>query len=73
MASPRPVAANLPASLSEGSGSPALKGLVRDLASRPPVDTARVDALRTALGSGTYRLDPERVADAMIASLRSGG
>lgn len=38
-----------------------------DLAARPPVDSARVEWLRTAIASGQYPLDPAAIADAMIA------
>lgn len=59
---PRGKAANLPALVTEG----------RDAASRmaaePPVDRARVSELREAIASGRYRVDPERIADAMLRS-----
>lgn len=34
--------------------------------SAPPIDHERIVALRTAIENGTYRLAPDRVADAMI-------
>jgi len=37
-----------------------------DEAKTPPVDNARVEALRTAIASGTYRVDSDRLAQAMI-------
>jgi flagellar biosynthesis anti-sigma factor FlgM len=49
-----------------------LRGLVRDMAAAPPVDSGRVDQLRTALAGGLYRLDPVRLADAMLASEARG-
>ena len=34
----------------------------------PPVDTDRVDEIRSALRDGTYPLVPAKIADAMIAA-----
>lgn len=45
-----------------------LKGLVADIASKPPVDAAKVSALRGAIASGSYRVDAARIADAMLVS-----
>jgi negative regulator of flagellin synthesis FlgM len=50
--------------------APATSNLARiasELAASPPVDTARVDALRTAIASGAYRPDPAKIAEKMIA------
>lgn len=33
-----------------------------------PTDAARVSAIRNALESGVYRIDPYKIADAMIAA-----
>ncbi|MBS3960359.1 MAG: flagellar biosynthesis anti-sigma factor FlgM [Sandarakinorhabdus sp.] len=63
---PRPAAASLP----EAALSSEASGLVRDMAARSPVDTARVADIRAKIDSGTYRVDPERIADAMIAQER---
>ena len=41
--------------------------VAKDLAASPPVDTARVAALRLAIASGDYKPDPDRIAAAMIA------
>lgn len=64
---PRPSAANMP--------QPALSreatGLVRDMASRPPVDAARVADVKARIATGSYRIEPERIADAMIAHERT--
>ena len=35
----------------------------------PPVDTARVSAIRAELAAGTYRVEAGRIADAMMADL----
>jgi negative regulator of flagellin synthesis FlgM len=34
----------------------------------PPVDTDKVSALRTAIAEGRYRVDPDAIADRMIAA-----
>lgn len=44
-----------------------LTRLARELAASPPVDGARVEALRLAIASGDYKPDPDRIAAAMIA------
>ncbi len=48
------------------------RGLVKDMASAPPVDMSRVMALQARISSGTFTIDPSRVADAMLGSLRAG-
>lgn len=64
-----PRAAGVAAAGADAAPLQGLKGIVRDLAARPPVDSARLAELRLALETGSYRVDPARVADAMIASL----
>lgn len=44
-----------------------LQALQRELAERPAVDEARVQAVREALAAGTYRIDPEAIASSMLA------
>lgn len=39
----------------------------RDLATAPPVDTAKVAALKSQIAAGSYTIDPARIAEAMIA------
>jgi len=63
---PRPTAASLPDAVLSREAS----ALVRDMASRSPVDTARVADVKARLDSGAYKVDPERIADAMIAMER---
>ncbi len=41
-------------------------GLVAELASAPPVDRGRVEALRSAIAEGRYKIDPTAIADAML-------
>lgn len=41
--------------------------LVTDMATSPPVDAARVEALRQGIASGAYQADPMAIAGAMMA------
>lgn len=43
-----------------------LQAMRQELASRPAVDEGRVQAVREALASGSYRIDPEAIASAML-------
>ena len=47
--------------------------IVRAMAAQPPVDTARVAALRAAIAAGNYRPDPQAIAARMIALEQSSG
>lgn len=40
------------------------------MASTPAVDSARVDEIRQAISEGRFRIDPERIADGLIDSVR---
>jgi len=62
-ASGRPASASAPAPRSVES-HPAQK--VRDMAASPPVDSARVEALRLAIAAGSYTPDAEAIAGAML-------
>ena len=62
--SPNPMA---PTTRAPGAGG----GIVREMAAKPPVDTARVEALRLAINSGTYKPDPRAIAAKMV-SLEQG-
>jgi flagellar biosynthesis anti-sigma factor FlgM len=44
-----------------------LRGLVRDMAASPPVDTAKIDRLRTEISGGAFKPNPDAIAGAMIA------
>ncbi|MDZ7908457.1 MAG: flagellar biosynthesis anti-sigma factor FlgM [Gemmobacter sp.] len=35
----------------------------------PPKDTARVDSLRAAIAEGSYRPDPDRIADSLARNI----
>jgi flagellar biosynthesis anti-sigma factor FlgM len=55
----------------QSASLPKLIRLAGDLANQgPPVDYARISEIRQAIALGTYRVDPERISDAM---LRFGG
>jgi negative regulator of flagellin synthesis FlgM len=68
-AAPRSVTAAEPATAVTGKAgtAPRFGALVRDMAASPPVDTARVAALRAAIASGDYAIDPEAIAARMLA------
>jgi len=63
---PRPSVASLP----EAALSREASGIARDMAARSPVDTARVADVKARIDSGTFRVQPERIAEAMIAHER---
>lgn len=44
-----------------------LKALEQQLTQQPEVDTAKVDEIQNSLSSGGYKVNPERVADKMLA------
>lgn len=55
------------ASLGEGR-SAGIGGTIADLVSAgPPVDTDKVARVRAAIASGAYAVDPDKIAEAMIA------
>lgn len=35
----------------------------------PPIDTARVASLREGIANGSYKIDPERIANAIASNL----
>jgi negative regulator of flagellin synthesis FlgM len=45
-----------------------LATLAQQIAGTPDIDQSRVDALRQALGSGSYPIDSTRVADGLLAA-----
>lgn len=47
-----------------------LKEIERGLESVPVVDTQRVETIRAAIANGEYEIDPERIAESMIATER---
>lgn len=44
-----------------------LKELENELASRPVVDSQRVESVRNAVDNGTFSVDAERIADKLIS------
>jgi negative regulator of flagellin synthesis FlgM len=50
-----------------------LAHLQRSLATRPAVDQSRVDAVSKAISSGTYQIDPDKIAHGLIDSERALG
>jgi negative regulator of flagellin synthesis FlgM len=61
----KPRAADLPARVGAGA-------VVRDLAASPPVDAGRVAALRAAIADGSFRIDADAIAGAMLKLDRRG-
>lgn len=48
-----------------------LKNALTSMSSTPVIDTKRVEAVRTALANGNYRIDAETIAEKMIQMERS--
>lgn len=46
---------------------PQMSGIAAEAAAQPPVDTARVAALRAQIQNGTYEIDPDAIAGRMLA------
>ncbi len=44
-------------------GGKAMGKLQQDLASQPAFDSAKVAAIKEAIANGSYRVDPEKLAD----------
>jgi negative regulator of flagellin synthesis FlgM len=49
------------------SGSIGNSGLIKDMASAPPVNSARVAQLQAAIAAGRYPIDADAIAGAMLA------
>jgi negative regulator of flagellin synthesis FlgM len=50
-----------------------LAHLQRSLATTPAVDQKRVDAVRSAISAGTYKVDPDKIAHGLINTERALG
>jgi negative regulator of flagellin synthesis FlgM len=62
-----PVAAPVAADSARLTGEAAeLAQLQQELAQNPAMDLAKVDAVRSAIESGAYRIDPQAIASRMI-------
>lgn len=49
------------------AGGPKFGGIVREMAASPPVDSAKVETLKQAIASGSYKVDAEAIAARMMA------
>jgi len=45
-----------------------LRGIVREISAKPPVDVSKVERLAGMIAGGSYKVDAARLADAMISS-----
>lgn len=52
-------------------GARQLQNLQSAVAATPVVDTSRVAALREAIANGSYRIDPQGIADGLLAQDRA--
>ena len=59
--------AKVAASASEGSPSVATPAAAL-AAQGAPIDSAKVDAIRAKIAAGTFRIDPQAIAEKMIAT-----
>ncbi len=66
-ATPAAAVTPTPAGTTAAAETSGLSRIARDLAASPPVDSAKVDRLRTAIAAGTYRADPDAIAAKMLA------
>lgn len=48
-----------------------LRTVARDMAAAPPVDSRRVAALKADIEAGRYRVEPDRLAAAMLRDIRA--
>lgn len=59
--------ARAPDSLNLTGRAQELKALEKDLANEPAFDSLRVESLRQQLADGSYRVDPERIAEKLMS------
>jgi len=52
-------------------GARQLQDLQAAVAATPAVDSVRVAALRDAIANGSYQVDPQRIADGLLAQDRA--
>lgn len=69
VARPMPAAVGVKASPTAPAQA-ASSDLARTLSQSPPVDSSRVAELRHAMQAGTFPVQADRIADAMISSLK---
>lgn len=71
-ANTNPNAAPAPAdSVDLTDGARQLQDLQAAVAGTPVVDSGRVEALRDAIANGSYTIDPQRIADGLLAQDRA--
>lgn len=46
--------------------TPELRQLARELGQEPPVDLAKINRIRAQLEAGTYRADPQTIAERLL-------
>ena len=51
--------------------APSISALAAAVQASPDVRQARVEALRDAIGQGTYQISPQRIAESMLAQATS--
>ena len=59
--------------VSVSSTASLLSNVQRSLSSTPAIDQKRVESIRNALASGTYKVDPDKIAHGLIDSERALG
>ena len=55
------------------SGAKLLERLEKTLAAMPEIDAGRVEAVKSAIASGDYQIDAEKIADALLRTDRELG
>jgi negative regulator of flagellin synthesis FlgM len=66
---PRAISASVAAAPSTTEATPSLASEPRRIAAEgPPIDAARVERLRGAIADGSFVVDAQRIATAMIAA-----
>ncbi len=67
----RPASATAPAdSVELKSSSLKLAALESGLGSQPAIDSAKVDEIRQAIADGRFRVNPDAIADKLVASVK---
>ncbi len=69
-ASSKPAGPRPDAAISFSNLSTQLHSLEANVASAGPVDMARVEAIKRAIQSGQFKVNPDLVADKLIASVK---
>ncbi|HJU49531.1 MAG TPA: flagellar biosynthesis anti-sigma factor FlgM [Pseudogulbenkiania sp.] len=48
--------------------NPKIGAVEREVAAEPAFDAAKVDAIKQAIASGSFQINPDKIADRLIAS-----